>query len=209
MICALHILKDGKTYEEMSAPMNIEKVKLMYDKINVDNNLIAIVACVFWVIVLVAILAEFVKTKKTGAAIAVNALSIIIVMAIIITLTMNIVQSKDSITEPEWKVNYLKPYLQTKPVTKIELDHIEQVLNKPNHLTNSVFVQEKNAKNYFKLTFKNKKSIYISAKVRMSKTNDSYMTFKKINGDISEKYNQTTYFDPVIYVQKGYIPVHE
>lgn len=193
----------------MSAPMNIEKVKLMYDKINVDNNLIAIVACVFWAIVLVAILVEFVKTKKTAATIVGNAISIVIVMAILITLTMNIVQSRDAITEPEWKVNYLKPYLETKSVTNIELEHIEQVLNKPNHLTNSVFVEEKNVKNYFKLTFKNKKSIYISAKAKMSKTNQSYMTFKKISADISQKYNQNTYFDPVIYVQKGYIPVHE
>lgn len=189
--------------------MDIEKVKLMYERISEDTNLISIAGCIFWALILLVTIYEFIKNKKSGSAILGYSLSILIMFSILGALIFSIVQSKDSITEQEWKTDYLQPYVKTKPVNKIEIDDIQQVLDKPKNLTNSVFLTNKDSKYYFKITYKNKRSIFISANVKNSKSNQNYITFKKINTKISKKYNQNTYFDPVIYVQKGFIPVYD
>ncbi|HCH1712731.1 TPA: hypothetical protein NKQ82_004636 [Vibrio parahaemolyticus] len=171
-----------------------------------STAIISIFALIMWAIIGYALIRFFIKDRKkiNFKNFFVGAFFLIVILTINIFLINDISDHDFSLDEKKWKNEYLEPYIESQPFNKLEINDFSQIVNeKPKGIT-SVYLNEKITPQWFFIKTKEEKEYKIQAIIKKENIKNPYLSFKKIEKDISDKYNKESYYETVLYVPLEY-----
>ena len=160
------------------------------------------IALFFWIAISLSLLYFLVKNRK-----AIRFSSGLFYMILLLgSLSINsylynrIVEYDFSLTEETWKKDYFIPYLDTRTDIQTPVEIISLTPDTTKQRAQSISHDTKNLSYVLIRPLETNEEILIQVKIKNSSTNKPYLSYKKIEKNISSDYIEKAYYEPVLYI---------
>lgn len=192
---------------------NVEKVIDGYEELlRVSDAPLVIITEVLWIIVLIFLLAHIIKRWKSFSRLGsiIRAFFLIIVIVIVSFEFYTISNYNFSMNENYWKKNYLTPYITSLPENKRYVEDFSQIIEKKDSEKGikSFYLSKKVTPIWVSVSIVDKSGSKENLIVQTTVTKESikkpYLTYKKIEKTISDKYVEKAYYQTTLHIPEEY-----
>ncbi|WP_213422530.1 hypothetical protein [Bhargavaea massiliensis] len=188
---------------------NIEEVIKVQEEVSALSNApLAIVAGAIWIFITIAFIAFLFKEKKelSMKGWIYSFLFLVILFAVTGYLSFTIKEYNFSMNEKKWEENYLNPYLESLPEEKENIEDFSQVLNDDGTSIKSTYINKDIQPIVVEISESKKtdKKKRIQVIVQKEQIDQAYITYKKIEKNISEKYTKDQSYETVLHIPNDY-----
>ncbi|MGV3464880.1 MAG: hypothetical protein ACO1OT_06255 [Heyndrickxia sp.] len=191
---------------------NIEEVIKIHQKLlNQSDSFIAIVAEILCIFISLIFLVHIIKDIKSFSlkGFIYRILGLGVLFLIIGALFNSIKEYDFSLDEDKWKENYLKPYIMSLPIHRLEVIDFWQVLDSPKNGVKSIYLTNKEEKPIWCKIAKvdetnSSKETYIQTRIQKESINRPYLTYRLISKNISKDYKKDIYYETILHIPKDY-----
>ena len=188
---------------------NIEEVIKVQEEVSALSNApLAIVAGAIWISITIAFIAFLFKEKKelSMKGWIYSFLFLVILFAVTGYLSFTIKEYNFSMNEKKWEENYLNPYLESLPEEKENIEDFSQVLNDDGTSIKSTYINKDIQPIVVEISESKKtdKKKRIQVIVQKEQIDQAYITYKKIEKNISEKYTKDQSYETVLHIPNDY-----
>ena len=188
---------------------NIEEVIKVQEEVSALSNApLAIVAGAIWISITIAFIAFLFKEKKelSMKGWIYSFLFLVILFAVTGYLSFTIKEYNFSMNEKKWEENYLNPYLKSLPEEKENIEDFSQVLNDDGTSIKSTYINKDIQPIVVEISESKKtdKKKRIQVIVQKEQIDQAYITYKKIEKNISEKYTKDQSYETVLHIPNDY-----
>ncbi|MDQ6596445.1 hypothetical protein E2K98_30270 [Bacillus salipaludis] len=174
-----------------------------------SNAPMLIISEILWIFFGIVFIVHLLKDRKSFSLLGLSfrGLFFVITLLIIGYLTNSIMNCNFSINETQWKKGYLKPYILSLPEHKKNVDDFSLLLNNEVNGINSIYINGEKPL-WFKISLLDKhrlsKKIVLQCIIQKEPIKKPFLTYKKINKNISGQYTTNAYYETILHIPEEY-----
>lgn len=197
--------------------MNIEKVIQIHEKVlALDDASLVIATGLMCTLLLIFSIRDLIKNIK-DFSFSIKLLPVLIILLSVEGYSIYAIAHYDfSLGKEQWKKDYLIPYVMSQREHKVYVEDFSQLLEKDDGGVKSIHFGSKVKPVWVKLSLLDsggsKNELITQAVIKKEPIKRTYLTYKKIKKDISEKYIDNAYYETVLHIPEDYKvlgPVYE
>lgn len=186
-----------------------EVIEVHQEIIKAADAPLLIVSDVLWSIFGIVFIVHLIKDRITFSFLGTiyRTLFLLITLTIVGYLSFSIVDSHFSIDEKEWEEEYLEPYINSLPTSRIIIEDFSQLLVDDHNGIKSIYVN-KQKPIWFELSVLDdkgiKQNIAVQSIIQKEPIEKPYLTYKQIEKDISAQYTENLYYETILHIPNEY-----
>ena len=163
---------------------------------------ITFITLFFWIVISISLIYYLLKNRKNIHFISGISYIIILFGSLSINsfLYTKIAEFDFSLTEETWKKDYLTPYLDSRAEKHTPVEVISLTPDSTQQPAQSISLTNKNLSQVLVRPLGTDDEILIKVKIETSSTDQPYLSYKKIEKDITAIYQEDVYYEPVLYI---------
>ncbi|MEI5907710.1 hypothetical protein WAK64_11660 [Bacillus spongiae] len=190
--------------------MTIEKVIEVYKGFEkIYEAPIVIISEILCIIILISFIIHLIKDRKSFSFLGsiIRGFFLVFILSIMSFLFVTIVEYDFSMSENQWEENYVTPYINSLPEQKYNVKDFSQLLNE-NKGIYSIYLDSLTKPTWVSVEVLDDdgkyKEITVQTIFKKESIDTPYLTYKKIEKDISNKYNANVFYETVLHIPKEY-----
>ncbi|OIK17186.1 hypothetical protein BIV60_00390 [Bacillus sp. MUM 116] len=164
---------------------------------------------ILWTFLGIVFIVHLVKDRKSFSVLGLSFRGLFFVMTLLIIshLTISIMNCNFSINETQWKKGYLKPYILSLPEHKKNVEDFSLLLNNNVNGIKSIYINGEKPL-WFEISLSDNhrlsKKIAVQCILQKEPIIKPFLTYKKINKNISSQYTTNAYYETILHIPEEY-----
>lgn len=194
----------------MELPSITRVIEVHQEIESVSNAPMLIISEILWIFFGIVFIVHLLKDRKSFSLLGLTfrGFSFVITLLIISYLTISIKNCNFSINENQWKKGYLNPYILSLPEHKKNVEDFSLLLNNDVNGIKSIYLNGDGEKPlWFEISLLNDhrfKKIDVQCIIQKEQIKNPYLTYKKINKNISSQYTTEAYYETILHIPEEY-----
>ncbi|TKD72143.1 hypothetical protein [Pseudalkalibacillus hwajinpoensis] len=191
--------------------MNIEKViQSHHELLQLSDAPLTVISEVLWIFVGLIFIIHIVKDRKlfSRSGFIYRGIFFVVILAIVSYLTLTLNAYNFAMDENHWRENYFKPYIQSLPEQKLEVEDFSQVIQEKDNRIQSYYLNKETKPILLELTVVDQTTIekaeLIETTIAKEPIEKPYLTYKLIEKTISDKFNTEAFYETTLHIPIDY-----